>query len=100
MRALYDLFLHGSGRYVGSEDWVLVVLGPLDHYLRQHSHPIVACFNLSSLELVVRHSHVMLCFLSQLFSLFSSTLLHHSSYPFLFSSTLVDVILLLERRVL
>ena len=49
MRALYDLFLHGSGRYVGSEDWVSLALGSLDHYLHHHSHPIVACFDLSLL---------------------------------------------------
>ena len=49
MRALYDPFLHGYGRHVGSEDWVSITLGPLDHYLHHHSHPIVACFDLSLL---------------------------------------------------
>ena len=84
VRELYDLFLHGSGRYVGSEDWVPLVLGPLDHYLHHHSSPTVACFDLSSLGWVVHHFHMLPCFLSRLFSLFSSVPLHHSSCPFSF----------------
>ena len=81
VRALYYLFLHGSGRYVGSDDWVPLVLGSLDHYLHHHSRPTVACFYLSLLGWVVRQYHTLAPFLSWLFSLFSSAL--HSSYPLL-----------------
>ena len=84
VRALYDLFLHGSGRYVGSKDWVSLVLGLLDHYLHHHSHPTVACFDLSLLGWVVHRYHTLPCFLSRLFSLFSSAFLHHLSHPFAF----------------
>ena len=49
MRTLYDPFMHGSRRYIGSEDWVSLALGSLDHYLHHYSRPIVACFDLSLL---------------------------------------------------
>ena len=90
MRALYDPFLHGYRRHIGSEEWVSLALGPLDHYLHHHSRPIVAYFDLSLLGWVVHRYHTLSHFLSLLFSLFSSVLLHHSFYPFSFSSTLVD----------
>ena len=61
------------------------MLGLLNH----HSRPIVAYFDLSLLGWVVRRYHMLPHFLSWLFSLFSSALLHHLSHPFLFSSTLV-----------
>ena len=90
MRTLYDTFLHGFGRHVKSEDWVFLALAPLDHYLHHHSRTIVAYFDLSLLGWVVCRYHTLPRFLSWLFSLLSSTLFHHSSYPFSFSFTLVD----------
>ena len=40
VRALYDPFLHGFGRHIGSEVWVSFALGPLGRYPYHHSHLI------------------------------------------------------------
>ena len=39
-RALYDHFLHGFERHIGSEVWVPFAPGPLDLYPYHHSHRI------------------------------------------------------------
>ena len=70
MRALYDPFLHGSGRHVRSEEWVSLALGRLDHYLHHHSRPIVACFDLSLLEWVVRCYHTLTLSIPIVFTIF------------------------------
>ena len=87
MRALYDPFLHGSGRHIGSDVWVL---GPLDHYPYHHSHLISDLLLFGVLGMSCSSLSHIAAFVSQFVSPFSSTSSHHLSYPFSFSSILID----------
>ena len=63
----------------------------LDHYLHHHSRLIVTCFDLTFLGQVVRRCHTLQHLYPSLFLFFFFALsIHHFSYPFQFSSTLID----------
>ena len=92
MRALYDPFLHGSGRHIGSEVWVSFTLGPLSRYPYHHSHLMVTCLNLVSLDewfVIITHCYTCIppCFPT----------FFYIPYHFLLSSSIV--VSLHERRV-
>ena len=93
------ILLHGSRWHIGSEVWVSLALGPLDHCLHHLSHLIVTCFDLEFLGWVVHRCHTLLHFYPSLF-------LHFLLHPFiiclipfhlLLSSS--NVVSLYERRV-
>ena len=90
MRALYDPFLHGFGRYIRSEVWVSFALGPLGRYPYHHSHLISDLLRFSVLGMSCSSLSHIATFVSQLVSAFSSTSIQHLSYLFSFSSILID----------
>ena len=73
MRALYDPFLHGSKRHIGSEFFVSFALGPLDCHPYHHSHLISDLLQFGILGMSVRHCHILLHLYP---SLFLNFLLH------------------------
>ena len=100
MRALYNPFLHGSGRHIGSEVWVSFALGSLDHYLYHHSCHIVTCFDLAFMGWVFRLYHTLLHFYPSLFLhfLLHSFIICLIPFHLLLPSSIV--VLLYEWRVL
>ena len=76
MKALYDPFLHGSRRHIGSEVWVSFTLGFLDHYPYHHSCHTVNCLDLAFMGWVILHYHTFLHFYLNLF-------LHFLLHPFI-----------------
>ena len=90
MRALYDPFLHGSGRHFGSEVWVSFELGPLDRYPYHHLHLISDLLQFGVLGMSCSSLSHIATFVSQLVSPYASTSIHHLSYPFSFFSILID----------
>ena len=87
---MYDPFVHGSKRHIRSEVWVSIALGPLDRYPYHHSHLISDLLQFGFLGMSCSSLSYIATFVSQLVSPFSSTSIHHLSYPFSFSCILID----------
>ena len=79
MRALYDPFLHGSGRLFRNEVWFSFKLGQLDRYLYHHSYLIIDLLQFGILEMSGSSSSLIATLVSHLVSLLSSTSLFISS---------------------
>ena len=86
VRALYNPFLHGSGRHIGSEVWVSFALGSLDHHLYHYSRHTVTCFDLAFMGWVAHHYHTLLHFYPSLF-------LHFLLHPFIIRLILFHLLL-------
>ena len=82
MRALYDPFLHGSGRHFGSEVWVSFELGQLDRYPYHHSHLIIDLLRFGILGMSGLSSSLIATLVSHIVSLLSSTSLFIFFYPY------------------
>ena len=84
MRALYDPFLHGSRRHIGSEVWVSFTLGPLDRYPYHNSHLISDLLRFGVLGVIITYCYICIptCF-SIFFYIYSSFVL--SLFNFFYS---------------
>ena len=90
MRALYDPFLHGSKRHIGSEVWVSFGLGPLGRYPYHHSHLIIDLLLFGILGMSGSLSSHIATLVSHLVSLLSSTSLFIFFYPHMSSSRFMN----------
>ena len=90
VRALYDPFLHGSGRHFGSEVWVSFELGQLDHYPYHHSHLIIDLPQFGIFGMSGSSSSLITTLVSYLVFLLSSTSLFIFFYPHRSSSRFMN----------
>ena len=94
------ILLHGSRWHIGSEVWVSLALGPLDHCLHHLPHLTMTCFGLVFLGWVVQRCHTLPHFYPSLFVHF----LLHPFIIFLIPSRLLlsssNAFSLYEQRVL
>ena len=100
MRALYDPFLHGSKRHIGSEVFVSFALGPLDCHPYHHSHLISDLLQFDILGMSVRHCHILLHLYPNLFLNFLLHIFIIFRIPFHFLLSSSIFISLHERQLL